>query len=157
MTYQKWPVLLMCRDSISQRFFHTPVRQAPPTRAPRVMAGEIARGYHRRGRPTLVFARGVGRHLKVPGGAPSCGSNVLRLFSLCALATMDALISVHPNVQAILSVARKLTCQCPAKALECLVRPPGRRPGPGGTPANRAPIEMGPLPQRDFLGNFLES
>ena len=29
MTYQKCPVLLMCRDSISKGFFRTPVRQAP--------------------------------------------------------------------------------------------------------------------------------
>ena len=29
MTYQKCPVLLMCRNSISEGFFHTPVRQVP--------------------------------------------------------------------------------------------------------------------------------
>ena len=29
MTYQKCPVLLMCHDSISEGFFHTPLRQAP--------------------------------------------------------------------------------------------------------------------------------
>jgi hypothetical protein len=31
MTDQKWPVLLMCRDSISEGFFHTPRPSATPS------------------------------------------------------------------------------------------------------------------------------
>jgi hypothetical protein len=89
MTCQKWPVLLMCRDSISEGFFHTLVSQdTAHSRAPRNGGGDCS-GLPSE-RATLAFARGDGRHLKAPGGRAVLRIECLRLFSLCALASVDA-------------------------------------------------------------------
>ena len=58
MTCRKWPVLLMCRDSISEGFCHTPVRQVPhPHSRPLPMAAKIAQGSRGRPRRALHGAR----------------------------------------------------------------------------------------------------
>ena len=141
------------RLNFPEVFPYTCTAGATHSRAPRNGGGDCS-GLPSERASNSRLRTGRWPSLESAGGAPSCGSNVLRLFSLCALATVDALISVHPNVQAILSVARKLTCQCPAKALECLVRPPGRRPGPGVPPLIGRPSKWDPSRREIFWGIF---
>jgi hypothetical protein len=70
MTYQKCPVLLMCHDSISEGFFHTPLRAgaAPESWQPKIAAsiekyrltcadsGARGKQFLRREYPTLAYS-----------------------------------------------------------------------------------------------------
>jgi hypothetical protein len=78
MTDQKWPVLLMCRDSISEGFFHTRVRRRRTSPAPpRVKAPKGCSGFQSEP-PNSQFAQGaaITRSLFEFGDARGSGSGV---------------------------------------------------------------------------------